>query len=63
MESLEEFTKGLLHEYTQIEDIWQCNDCGAHANEIKDILHFASCVTGECIYWEKFYEEEENAQD
>ena len=50
--------------YTQVEapgdfegavEIWQCNDCGAHADKIKNIKHYDSCTPGESKYWEEFY--------
>ena len=40
--------------YTKIDQgIFQCNDCGAHAANIKAIKHFKTCVPGESAKWEK----------
>ena len=47
-------------------DIWQCNDCGAVGDTIKDIQHHESCKPGECEYWKDFYtrvNEEEDSEE
>ena len=38
-------------------DIWQCNDCGAHAPTKKDIVHHDTCQSGESQKWQDFYNE------
>ena len=62
-----EFAKWLAekHECTYIgpdesgldEDIFVCNNCGAHAETIESISHHNTCKKGEAKKWEKFYEE------
>ena len=45
--------------YTNIyENIWVCNDCGAHAeDDVKSVRHYESCESGSSAKWEKFYSE------
>ena len=38
-------------------DIYQCNNCGAHADRAADIKHYPTCKPGESKKWEKFYDE------
>jgi len=46
-------------------DIWQCNNCGAHADKKEDVKHYPKCVSGDAKKWEKFYEDanEEDNKD
>jgi len=44
--------------YTEIEGIWQCNDCGAYADVKDEITHYDSCTPGDCDKWECNMEEE-----
>lgn len=47
----------IMNEYTNvIEGIWQCNDCGAHADSKENVVHHESCVAGESKKWEKHYD-------
>lgn len=41
-------------------DIWQCNDCGAHADTVQEIKHYTACLPGELKKWQNFYEKEDN---
>jgi len=47
------------HSYTRVfANIWQCNDCGAHAEGGSQcIKHHATCKPGESLRWEKHYTE------
>ena len=47
--------------YTYIKeaDIWQCDDCGAYADNKEDVNHHSSCKLNESKEWEKFYSEGE----
>lgn len=50
--------------FTQVEeDVWVCNDCGAHAGSPRDIKHYPSCQPGESAYWEDFYARQEEDKD
>lgn len=54
-----------MSRYTNVvEDVWQCNDCGAHADKPENVKHHDTCVPGESQKWEEFYnkanEEEED---
>ena len=42
------------------EGVHVCNDCGAYARNIEDILHYRTCVPGESKKWKKFYEDLNN---
>jgi hypothetical protein len=53
--------------YTRVfADIWQCNDCGAHAEGGSQLIkHHPTCQPGESKKWEDFYtkaNEEEEAE-
>ena len=48
------------HEVTWVDaDIVVCNNCGAHANKIKNIKHHPTCTPGESKKWEEFYADQE----
>ncbi len=49
-----------IHDYTYIDEteIWQCNDCGAYADNKEDIVHHKTCELGESKRWEKYYSED-----
>ena len=55
----------MANSYTRVfANIWQCNDCGAHAEGGEQcVTHYATCKPGESKRWEDFYtkanEEEE----
>lgn len=57
------------HSYTRVfADIWQCDDCGAHAEGGSQMItHYPTCVPGTSKRWEDFYskanEEEEAEMD
>lgn len=39
-----------------IDDTWQCNDCGAHAEGNSGLIeHFETCCPGDSEKWEKHY--------
>ena len=43
-----------MNEYTNVvEGVWQCNDCGAHADSKENIVHHDSCTPGESKRWEE----------
>ena len=43
-----------MHEYTNVvEGVWQCNDCGAHADSKENVVHHKSCTPGESKRWEE----------
>ena len=44
--------------YTQVtKGVITCNDCGAFAGRIQDIIHYNSCRSGESKRWERYYNE------
>jgi len=47
-------------QYIDIEemDLYQCMDCGAHAEDEDDIQHYPACVPGESKWWQQFYAKE-----
>lgn len=48
-----------MNEYTNvIEGVWQCNDCGAHADSKENVVHHKTCVAGESKKLEEYYETE-----
>jgi predicted RNA-binding Zn-ribbon protein involved in translation (DUF1610 family) len=55
------------NEYTQIDEYFVCNDCGAHSTSQETIIHFETCNCGESKRWEKvnneFDWEEADRQD
>jgi hypothetical protein len=51
----------MQNQYTNVMDgVWQCNDCGAHADTKENVVHFKTCQPGESAKWEKFYSEEQD---
>ncbi len=40
---------------TEYGNFYNCNNCGAHAEDPKDIKHHSSCKKGESKYWLDFY--------
>jgi hypothetical protein len=52
----------MSHSYTTIPEagVVTCNDCGAHAETVEQIEHYASCVAGEAQKWEAFYKDAEH---
>lgn len=36
-----------------------CNECGARARTIEEVLHFEYCTPGESRKWEKYYNEQD----
>lgn len=44
-----------LHQVTKIDKYFCCDNCGASAERIKDIEHYATCKRGESKRWEKYY--------
>ena len=36
-------------------DVFTCNDCGTHANTVKDIKHHPTCKPGDSEKWEAYY--------
>jgi len=57
------------NEYTQVveagefegaEDVYSCNDCGAHADKPENVKHHDTCKPGESKKWEEYYSREEN---
>ena len=40
-------------------DIWQCINCGAHAETAKQVKHYETCKPGECDKWTEQYSKEE----
>jgi hypothetical protein len=36
-------------------NIYQCNDCGAHADKPENIIHYDTCMPGESKHWEDYY--------
>jgi len=49
------------HNYTHLVegdylDVWQCNDCGAHAATKETVDHHTTCIPGEAQEWEDYYE-------
>ena len=54
-----QYTKVLdSNEFDDAWDVWQCNDCGAHADKPVNVKHHKTCQPGESAKWQKFYEEE-----
>jgi hypothetical protein len=60
------------HSYTQVEspddyegaeEIWSCNDCGAHAGTKEGIVHHKSCQPGESARWKEFYSQQPEDED
>jgi hypothetical protein len=46
--------------FTKIDDdIFTCNDCGAHASSPEDVKHYESCKPGEAERWGKYYSDPE----
>ena len=53
-----------MNEYTNVvEGVWQCNDCGAHADSKEDVAHHESCTPGESKKWEESYGNEEKIEE
>ena len=51
----------MANSYTRVMDnIWQCNDCGAHAATKEQVKHHDTCKPGESQKWEEFYGEEDD---
>jgi len=48
-------------EYTRIPEanVYQCNDCGAYAEDPREVEHHATYTPGESKKWEQIYEEGE----
>ena len=46
-----------------LEDVYVCDDCGAHAENSASIKHHKTCKPGEAQYWENFYTEEARLQE
>jgi len=52
------------HEVTWVDhDIVVCDNCGAHANKIKNIKHYPTCTPGESKKWEAYYDEWDDEYD
>lgn len=41
--------------YIEEANVYQCDDCGAHAPPLELIPHFDSCKTGESKRWQEIY--------
>lgn len=41
--------------YIEEANVYQCNNCGAHAPPLELITHVDSCKKGESKRWEDFY--------
>lgn len=41
--------------YIEEAHIFQCCNCGAHADSPKDIKHYTSCIAGESDKWARYY--------
>lgn len=46
-------------EYTVIEGVHVCNDCGAHGSSPDSVEHYSSCNPGESERWKEFYDQPE----
>ena len=45
-----------MNEYTNVvKHVWQCNDCGAHADSKENVVHHGSCTPGESKKWEEIW--------
>jgi hypothetical protein len=44
--------------------VYVCDNCGAHAfDKPEDIVHAKTCKPGECRWWEKYYNEQEEGDN
>ena len=41
------------------DDIFQCEDCGAHAETAEKIVHYNGCEPGSSEKWQRYYEDVE----
>lgn len=39
------------------QDVWVCNDCGAHEQRPEAIKHHKSCQPGDSEKWKQYYAE------
>lgn len=47
-----------MGEYTRVEyNVFVCDDCGAHAEDPREVKHHPTCNPGESRHWEEFYSE------
>lgn len=45
-----------MSNYTNIvKGVWQCNDCGGHAQTKEKVIHHKTCQSGESKKWEEIY--------
>jgi len=51
-----------LCQVTKVDKYFTCNNCGACAERIKDIRHYATCKRGEAERWRKYYNQPDIAR-
>jgi hypothetical protein len=47
--------RAIVPNYTQIDEIFVCNDCGAYGESAEAVQHFPDCTPGESEKWREFY--------
>jgi hypothetical protein len=40
-------------------NVYQCNDCGAYAEDPREVQHHSTCIPGESEKWEEVYKYED----